>query len=672
MKFKDAFRTLRYKEKKSQGYHQLYTKWGEYLDPDNVLMEYPRPQLQRENYTILNGYWKYCITKKEEYPDNFEDEILVPFSPESVLSGVSKQLCPDEFLWYERVIPIEKKLTGHRCLLHFGAVDQFCEVFINKTKVAQHMGGYLPFTADITDELIWGENVLTVKVTDKTDTGYHTRGKQKLDRGGMFYTAQSGIWQTVWMEWVPDRYIEKLRITPMVDQNAIYLEIIMKNHDKEAAGKKAADDMACYDSTVSATEVKWKVRTGDEDGKKGDEEGADGEAIKCLNPVYKEEKAVYTDEHDGLSEGSYETPEELPEDKEYCVAIYAEHKEVLSFSCKLPVMKIVIPEIHYWCPEKPFLYDVVVTVGKDRVESYFAMRKIEIKKDSEGVQRIYLNNAPYFQNGLLDQGYWPDGLYTAPCDEALIFDIQMAKKLGFNMIRKHLKIEPLRWYYHCDRLGMLVWQDMINGGENYNKFLVGYLPTFCPKLTHCYKDNHYRMLGRKEEDGRKEWLTECKEMVEHLYNCACIVTWVPFNEGWGQFDSKHVYEMIKGVDKTRLIDHASGWFDQKVGDFKSIHNYFYKLKVKCGKRPVALSEYGGYACYVSEHSYSWQIFGYRIYLSSEDFNKDFQKLMTTDIEKLKKKGLVAAVYTQLSDIEDEVNGLLTYDRKICKVKPIGK
>ena len=704
MKFKDAFRTLRFKEKETSGCPQLYTKWGEYLEPNNVLMEYPRPQLRRKDYTILNGFWKYCITKEKEWPSTLEDEILVPFSPESVLSGVSKQLKPDEFLWYERMIPMEKKLAGHRCLLHFGAVDQFCEVFVNKTKVKQHMGGYLPFTADITDELTCGDNILTVKVTDTTDTSYHTRGKQKLDRGGMFYTAQSGIWQTVWMEWVPDRYIEKLRITPMVDQNAIYLEIIMNDQKQEETWGKAADDQSCHeDSCVGAMELKWKVRTIDTDGQKEGEKGADGEALKDCGPVCKDRKIIYTDAPDWYPEmDSEESHGEESHDEEsldgeshggefhdgklldgepmdssdgkgcYGVTVCAEHKTILSVSNKLPVMKIAIPDIHYWSPEDPFLYDLVITVGNDRVESYFAMRKIEVKKDPQGIRRIYLNNELYFQNGLLDQGYWPDGLYTAPCDEALIFDIQTAKRLGFRMIRKHLKIEPLRWYYHCDRLGMLVWQDMVNGGGEYNKCLVGYLPTFLPKLTTCCKDKHYRMLGRRDEEGRKEWLTECKEMVEHLYNCPSIVTWVPFNEGWGQFDSKHVYQMIRSVDKTRLIDHASGWFDQKAGDFKSIHNYFHKLKVKSGKRPVVLSEYGGYACYVSEHSYCWQMYGYRIYLSSEDFNKDFQRLMTAELEELKKKGLAAAVYTQLSDIEDEVNGLLTYDRKVCKVKPIGK
>lgn len=739
MNFKDALRTLRFREEKSHSYNQLYTKWGEYIDPKNVLSEYPRPQLRRDNYTILNGYWNYSITKEEEWPSSFEGEILVPFSPESILSGVNRQLQPDELLWYERLIPIDKGYDGYRCILHFGAVDQYCQVFVNKQKVTEHMGGYLPFSIDITDVLIEGDNTLTVKVIDKSDTSYHSRGKQKLDRGGMFYTAQSGIWQTVWMEWVPNRYIEKLRITPMVDQNAIYLEIIENtrsslsdniavmsinehlkdfidriertkdiinesiegtvdevnvsiNNSEENITERESDNIersnesirASYNIDESIENIAEKsdtntnpsvkdIATSANDGVNCGEVKIDGDTIYLREAVVadtvqryicKQRKVVYVDDYDM-------DPDMKPKE-EYRVYIYAGNKLIQSVSSKQPVMTISIPDVHYWTPEDPFLYDIIIIAGDDRVDSYFAMRKIEVRNDPEGIPRIYLNNELYFHNGILDQGYWPDGLYTAPSDEALIYDIKLAKDLGFNMIRKHLKIEPLRWYYHCDRLGMLVWQDMVNGGRDYNMLLVGYLPTLFPRLATRLKDKYYRLLGRKDEEGRKEWLKECKETVEHLYNCPSIVVWVPFNEGWGQFDAKHVYEMIQDVDKTRLIDHASGWFDQKVGDFKSKHNYFHPLKIKSGQRPVVLSEFGGYACYIPEHSYSWQIYGYRIYLTMDDLNKAYQKLMTGDINKLIQKGLSAAVYTQLSDVEDEVNGLVTYDRKICKVKPLVK
>jgi beta-galactosidase/beta-glucuronidase len=593
MKIKDAIRTLLFKGK-LQNNNQLYTIWGEKLDPEHVLEEYPRPQLIRDNFTILNGYWKYCITKELTMPAHFDGEILVPFSPESVLSGVNRQLKPGEILWYERRLTINKKQRDKHCILHFGAVDQRCEVFINHKKVGGHSGGYLPFSVDITKKLKDGTNLLSLKVADDSETSYHSRGKQKLARGGMFYTAQSGIWQTVWMEWVPDLYINLLKITPKIEDSAILIEINLNNN-------------------------------------------------------FNSEKV---------------------EDPLFQIYIYEEEKLIQSMDSRIPVMTVPLKNFKYWSPENPFLYTMILTVGKDRVKSYFAMRKIEIKKDKNNIARIYLNNEPYFQNGLLDQGYWPDGLYTAPSDEAMIFDIQKAKELGFNMLRKHIKIEPLRWYYHCDRMGMLVWQDIVNGGEDYNTLFVGYLPTLFPKLAAHIKDKHYYLFGRRNEAGRQEWSVECRETVKHLYNSPSIVVWVPFNEGWGQFDAVKAYELIKEIDSMRLIDHASGWFDQGIGDFESIHNYFHPLQSSYKKRPIIFSEFGGYACYIAEHSYSWQVYGYRIYLTKEDFDEAYQKLYRKEIEKLKISGLSAVVYTQLTDVEDEVNGLLTYDRKVCKVNTI--
>lgn len=592
MNIKDALRTLLFKEKKKI-YHQLYTEWGEQLDTEHVWEEYPRPQLKRNNYTILNGYWNYSISKIGKKPLEFEGKILVPFSPESILSGVGRQLMPDEYLWYERTFLIHKKFESKRCILQFGAVDQFCEVFINNKKVAEHMGGYLPFSIDITKNIKEGENVLTLRVIDWSDTSYHSRGKQKLKRGGMFYTAQSGIWQTVWMEWVPDYYIHGLKITPLVDQSAVQVELQMNR------------------------------------------------------PLYEDEKR-----------------------KECTITILADHKLIQSITS--PFHNIIIPleGFEYWSPENPFLYDMVITIGEDKIETYFAMRKYEIKKDEEGMKRIFLNNEPYFQNGLLDQGYWPDGLYTAPCDEAFIFDIEKAKELGFNMLRKHLKIEPLRWYYHCDRLGMIVWQDMVNGGSDYNMLFVGYLPSLFPKLATKWKDKHYGLFSRKSKIGRIEWRAECKRTVELLYNCPSVAVWVPFNEGWGQFDALNAVELIRSIDKYRYVDHASGWFDQKGGDFKSIHDYFHKLDFIPDDRVVVLSEFGGYACYIPDHSYSWQIYGYRIFISKGDLDKGIQKLYQEEVVPLIHKGLAATVYTQLSDVEDEVNGLFTYDRKVCKVSPL--
>jgi beta-galactosidase/beta-glucuronidase len=593
MKLKDAARTLRFKGEKPEK-KQLYTIWGEQLDTEHVLEEYPRPQLRRDNFIILNGFWNYSITKDADLPKNYDGEILVPFSPESVLSGVNRHLKPGEYLWYERTLCISDIPVGRHCILHFGAVDQYCEVFINHQKMVQHMGGYLPFSVDITEQLTPGENIITIKVVDDTDSSYHSRGKQKLGRGGMFYTAQSGIWQTVWTEWVPDLYITSLKITPIVDQSSVHVDIF-------------------------------------------------------LNDDFKRESLVETC---------------------FRIDIFEEHKLIQSVISKFPFVTVSLSEFKYWSPEEPNLYDIVITACEDRVESYFAMRKVEVKKDTEGHLRINLNDKPYFQNGLLDQGYWPDGLYTAPSDDALIYDIEKAKELGFNMLRKHIKIESLRWYYHCDRLGMLVWQDMVNGGEKYHTLLVGYLPTLFPKLAAKIKDNQYGLLGRGKVEGRKEWIKECRGTVSLLYNNPSIIVWVPFNEGWGQFDAKNIYDMLHELDTTRLIDHASGWFDQGCGDFESIHNYFHSMRAAIKKRPIVLSEYGGYACYIPHHSFSHQIYGYRIYLTKEEFDQAYHHLLETEIIALKLGGMSAAVFTQLSDVEDEVNGLMTYDRKVCKVTPV--
>ncbi len=589
MKLKDAISTIQFFNKK-KSFHQLYTQWGESLDTERVLEEYPRPQLRRENYTILNGYWNYCITKDIIKPTKYDGKILVPFSPESVLSGVNRQVLPEEYLWYERIIHIDEKSDRKRCILNFGAVDQYCEVFLNNKKIIGHMGGYLPFSVDITANIIEGDNNLTLKVIDYSDSSYHSRGKQKLKNGGMFYTAQSGIWQTVWMEWVPEQYIKTLKITPCVDNNSVQVEINMNHIFSNNEGKA-----------------------------------------------------------------------------EFTIDILANNKLIQSVKSFLGKIEIPIIEPIYWSPEKPFLYDMIITSGEDKIKSYFAMRKYEVKRDGKGISRIFLNNKPYFQNGLLDQGYWPDGLYTAPNDEAMIYDIQKAKELGFNMLRKHIKIEPLRWYYHCDRMGMIVWQDMVNGGGTYNMVMLGYIPTLFPKLIKRLKDKYYCLFSRENKKGRDEWLLECKNTVEHLYNCPSIAVWVPFNEGWGQFDANKAVKLIQDIDKTRLIDQASGWFDQQGGDFKSIHNYFRKLEVNPERRATVLSEFGGYACYIPGHTYSNQIYGYRKYNSKKSLNHAYQSLYQNEISELIENGLSAAVLTQLSDVEDEVNGLLTYDRKICKV-----
>lgn len=483
--------------------HPLYTPWGELLmrsgSYDDILSEYPRPQMRRTDYHMLNGLWEYAFvpadgSSSSEDPAHFTAQgiIRVPFSPEALLSRVHRRLEPTEYLWYHRELSfsteeLSQKEENMHCILHFDAVDQEATVFLGTKQLGIHSGGYLPFSLDITEYVNEDPVSLYVKVRDLTDTGYATRGKQTLNRGGMFYTAQSGIWQSVWYEWVPENYV--------------------------------------------------------------------------------------------------------------------------------------------------------------------------------------INS--YFLHGILDQGYWSDGLMTAPCDEAFVYDINLAKGLGFNMLRKHIKIESLRWYYHCDRLGMIVWQDMVSGGSTYHMPWVCYMPTLFPHMSAHTKDNHYELFSRSSEEGRKSWEQECLDTIDHLYNVPSIAVWVPFNEGWGQFDAARIAKMVAKKDPTRPVDHASGWFDQKGGDFRSIHNYFRPLQVKLdGKRAFVISEYGGYACHIAGHSSVNRVYGYQKYDTPEEMAAALKLLFSRQLFPLISKGLSGAVYTQLSDVEEEVNGLVTYDRRVVKL-PVG-
>ena len=597
MRIKDALANI-HKEHAEDALHPLYTPWGEKLDPNHVWEEYPRPQMQRAQYQTLHGEWDYMIVSKEESTGfQSQGKIVVPFSPETLLSGVERQLQPNEYLWYQRELGFtqeecKRKEAGQRCLLHFDAVDQQAVVYMDGKEVMKHYGGYLPFVIDITEFVSKTPCVLQVRVQDDSDTSYHTRGKQTLKRGGMFYTAQSGIWQSVWYEWVPENYVEKLHITPDYDGASVTLKLTSKKPFENVC-VKLQDEKMTYKSTCK--------------------EQAEG----------------------------YETS---------------------------ITMQFADGEFIPWSPEQPKLYEFILQADEEVIQSYFAMRIFTIEKDEQGIPRFCLNHKPYFLNGVLDQGYWPDGLLTAPCDEAFIYDIELAKNTGFNMIRKHIKIEPLRWYYHCDRLGMIVWQDMVNGGTKYHMPWVCYMPTALPFLGKKIKDSSYWMLSRTSEEGRRLWEVECKETIEHLYNVASISTWVPFNEAWGQFDAARIAEMVKEEDSTRTVDHASGWFDQKAGDFNSVHNYFRKLRVeKDEKRAFVISEYGGYACHISGHSSVDRIFGYKKYETIEEHAKAFRELIQNQVYPLVEEGLSGAVYTQLSDVEEEVNGLVTYDRKILKV-----
>ena len=575
----------------------LTTSWGESLDTDHVLDEYPRPQMVRPHYVNLNGYWNYKVFASKDQL-KATGQLLVPFSPEAPLSGAGFQLKPNETLVCERLLPPLIPPAGDcRCILHLGAVDQYARVYVNGHLAASHIGGYLPFSADITEFLATGDNLLSVRIVDRSDTSYHSIGKQKLKRGGMFYTAQSGIWQTVWLEWVPDIYIQDLLITPCFDKETVHVSLTL---NRPLSSLPGADCVICRVLDAEGAHVS---------------------------------KGVCTNHSDSMCQ----------------------------YSCYCDV-----DDLHPWTPDTPYLYTMEVTAGKDCVTGYFAMRTFSVEPDDKGTPRFCLNHRPLFLNGVLDQGYWPDGLYTAPSDEALIYDIKKMKELGFNLIRKHVKIEPARWYYHCDRLGMIVWQDMVNGGKYLAPFMT-WLPALFPKLKVHFSDRLYSLLGRKNVHGREDFERECTETIEALRVFPCISTWVLFNEGWGQFDSKRLTKMVRALDPDRLIDSASGWFDRGQGDFKSEHNYFEKLSIVPDKRAFVISEYGGYACQIKGHVSTHSIYGYKVFPTLEQFQNGYFKLRRTELEPLIEQGLCGAVYTQVSDIEDEINGLLTYDRKICKL-----
>lgn len=556
----------------------LMTPWGESLNEESILTEYPRPQLRRKSYLNLNGRWDFAITKSDEPPKRYDGTILVPFSPESALSGVGRTLQADETLWYRRAItlPQDFLIEGGRVLLHFGAVDQEAAVFVNGAEVARHMGGYTAFWADITDALK-KENTLVVRVHDDTDKSFHSRGKQKTKRGGIWYTPQSGIWQTVWLEAVPENHIEALRVVPLFDESAVEVTALSQS------------------------------------------------GLPCQATV------------DG---------------------------QTVAFRSNEPV-RIPISNFCPWSPETPFLYDLTVTMGEDRVESYFGMRKTEVRADKSGVKRLFLNGKPYFHNGLLDQGYWPDGLLTPPSDEAMIHDIETARRLGFTMLRKHIKVEPMRWYYHCDRLGMLVWQDMVNGGGDYRLTTVS-----GPLVTGIHRrDGNYRAFARENAQGREEYLREMEETVTQLINAPSIVLWVPFNEGWGQFDSAMVSQRLRQLDPTRPIDHASGWHDQGIGELKSLHVYFkpYRFRPDKRGRAVVLSEFGGYNLRLDGHCFNDADFGYKKFSDRAALWAAYERLFEREILPAIPKGLAATVYTQLTDVEDELNGVMTYDRRAVKL-----
>lgn len=550
----------------------LTTPWTAKVRAADPLPEYPRPQMVRKEWMNLNGLWDYAIQPKEQgAPRKFEGQILVPFAVESALSGVKRPLTPQQRLWYRRSFQAPK-LNGGRLLLHFDAVDWRAEVFVNGKPLATHEGGYDPFTVDVTDVLAKsGPQQLTVAVWDPTDTGTQPRGKQVLEPKGIWYTAVSGIWRTVWLERVPAAYISELRMTPDVDGRRLRLSV-------QSSGP----------ADFTATALLKGKRVGSVTGKTN-------------------------------------TRVELPLD-----------------------------DLQLWSPDNPVLYDLEISLaGGDSVKSYFGMRKIEVRKDSDGFNRMFLNGKALFEMGPLDQGWWPDGLYTAPTDEALRFDIETTRKLGFNMCRKHVKVEPARWYYWCDKLGLLVWQDMPSGfsaREQNAKRGGGSDVQFTPEASAIFR-------------------RELQQLVHNLYNAPSVVVWVPFNEGWGQHDTNALLKMVKEADPSRLVDGPSGWEDLGYGDMRDMHVYpGPDMYAPMDVRASVLGEFGGLGLPLEGHLW-WnkRNWGYRTFQDRKQLQEAYDGLMQK-LEPLIQKGLAAAIYTQTTDVEGEVNGLMTYDRKVVKLE----
>ena len=526
--------------------------------------EYPRPSFKRDSYLCLNGEWE--LSSRYEGKTEFIGNINVPFTPETRLSGINREKKDGEIYLYKKEIEIASDFNRGRVLLHFGAVDQICKVYVNSRLVGEHVGGYLPFSFDITEYIVSGKNTVEVEVVDELDIEL-SYGKQRKDRGGMWYTPTSGIWQTVWCESVPTDYIKGVKITPNLTGAHIEVDA--------------------------------------------------GEGEKVLVVEGKEYR---------FNGGSVD---------------------------------VEIENAINWTPDTPHLYDFTLTYGEDRVESYFACRTVSIE-ERNGKSYICLNGKPILCHGLLDQGYYSDGIYLPATPEGYRYDILTMKKLGFNMLRKHIKIEPECFYYYCDKYGMLVFQDMVNSGK-YHYFVDTILPNVGIK----------RWFDRGATKERSEMFArEARQTIDLLYNHPSVIYYTIFNEGWGQFEADRNYLELKEYDPTRVYDATSGWFWEKHSDVHSEHIYMRPLKLRAREgRPLILSEFGGYCWKEMEHSFNLSnTYSYKDFTSITDFEKAFIALYDEQvIPHIKSEGLCGLVYTQVSDVEDETNGLLTYDRQILKV-----
>jgi len=554
----------------------LLTPWAGDVSPDSVHPDYPRPQLVRDAWLNLNGLWEYALTARiAEPPQEYRGPILVPFPAESALSGVQMRVSVGDRLWYRRAFAVPADWAGQRVLLHFGAVDWEAVVWVNGVEVGTHRGGYDPFTFDITAALrAEGPQEIVVAVWDPTDLGLQPRGKQVSRPGGIWYTPTTGIWQTVWLEPVPDAHITGLRMTPDIDREALSLQTAISD---AAAGLE-------------------------------------------IHAIARDGQAIVAGAR-GSADGTLE---------------------------------LSIPDPRLWSPESPHLYDLEVQLLEegqvvDRVTSYFGMRKIALGTGADGVVRLYLNNAPLFHFGLLDQGFWPDGLYTAPTDEALRYDIEITRRLGFNTIRKHVKVEPERWYYWADRLGVLVWQDMPSGDA--------FVQPGAGEITRL-------------PVSAQQFEAELARLVDTHYNHPSIVMWVLFNEGWGQYDTARLAGWLAEYDPSRLVNSASGWNDVGAGAVFDIHSYpGPDMPPLSADRAAVLGEFGGLGLPVAGHL--WQeegAWGYRAFADAAALQEAYGALITR-LAELRERGLAAAIYTQTTDVEIEANGIMTYDRAVIKMDP---
>jgi hypothetical protein len=573
----------------------LMTRWAKDVSPEQVHPEYPRPQLVRKEWTNLNGLWDYAISGNQlSQPREWNGQILVPFPIESALSGVMKRIGPNQELWYHRTFTTPDRKDGARVLLHFGAVDWQCEVSVNGQSVGQHTGGYDPFTFDITGALkADGRQELIVRVSDPTDSNWQPRGKQVNEPKGIWYTPTTGIWQTVWLEVVPAASIAGVSVVPDVGAGMVRVTVTGRGtRDEDTV------DIAVLgrEHTITSPPIGAAVE------KVAGGRGAIGKPIEIA----------------------------IPPDK-----------------------------LRLWSPDSPFLYGLRIDLAtadrraEDVVFSYFAMREIKLGKDEAGITRMMLNGKPVFQFGPLDQGFWPDGLYTAPTDEALRYDLEVTRRLGFNMVRKHVKVEPARWYRHCDELGLLVWQDMPSGDRH-----APWNPTG------GHNGEEITRSPESAENFKNEW----REIIQDFSHFPSIVVWVPFNEAWGQFNTVAITKFTQELDPTRLVNCASGGNDFPAGHISDLHRYpgptIPRLEEQ---RAVVLGEFGGLGLPLEGHT--WQSkdnWGYRNFKTREELASAYAQLIYK-LRPLIGKGLSAAVYTQTTDVEVEVNGLMTYDRAVIKL-----